>query len=319
MSKVESATQWMINLANDDSHGYDQRYRWGERGDYDCSSAVVSAWEYAGVPVKSNGASNTSNMYNVFIGCGFKDVTGSINLSNGSGLQRGDVLLNTGSHTAMYIGNGQEVEASINEHGGITGGTPGDQTGKEIHISAYRNHPWNKVLRYEEYGLGEVIFQKQMETLDIGFSFRLPTTEGRFKYLLYDVSKDQWSTLNEWTASNWISLGLNKGSYWVQCQLYDLQSNLIDTKTIGTDAGTNTVLTGTYAGWQGSDILIGCTTNNPNADLIMKVYNVKTGKWFTQFNGQWATFTPEANTNYIIQFEVHSKDGRLLDSKAAGI
>ena len=29
MSKIESATQWMINLANDDSHGYDQANRWG--------------------------------------------------------------------------------------------------------------------------------------------------------------------------------------------------------------------------------------------------------------------------------------------------
>ena len=54
MGKIETATQWMIDLANDDSHGYDQTHRWGP--DYDCSSAVISAWQYAGVPVKTKGA-----------------------------------------------------------------------------------------------------------------------------------------------------------------------------------------------------------------------------------------------------------------------
>ena len=34
MGKIETATQWMINLANDNTHGYDQTYRWGEKGDF---------------------------------------------------------------------------------------------------------------------------------------------------------------------------------------------------------------------------------------------------------------------------------------------
>ena len=146
MGKIEKATQWMINLANDPKHGYDQDNRWGP--DYDCSSAVISAWQAAGVPVKSKGASYTGNMKSVFISCGFKDVRSSINLSNGSGLKRGDVLLNTVTHTAMYIGNGQIVHASINENGTTTGGKIGDQTGKEICIRGYYNKNWDCVLRY---------------------------------------------------------------------------------------------------------------------------------------------------------------------------
>jgi len=152
MGKIENATQWMINLANDNSHGYDQTYRWGERGDYDCSSAVITAWQTAGVPVKSNGATYTGNMRSVFLNSGFSDVTSSIVLSNGSGLQRGDVLLNASSHTAMSIGSGQIVNASINENGGTTGGAAGDQTGKEICTRSYYNYPWDYVLRYNESG-----------------------------------------------------------------------------------------------------------------------------------------------------------------------
>lgn len=144
----EVATDYMKNLAADDSHGYDQTYRWGERGDYDCSSAVISAYQYAGVPVKANGATYTGNMKRVFLANGFQDVTRTVNLSTGAGLIAGDVLLNEVHHTAMYCGNGQEVEASINEMGGITDGQPGDQTGREFLIRPYRNYPWDCVLRY---------------------------------------------------------------------------------------------------------------------------------------------------------------------------
>ena len=148
MSKIEKAVQQMEALARDDSHGYDQTYRWGQRGDFDCSAAVIQACENAGIPVKSKGATYTGNMLAAFKKCGFVDVTSKVNRSTGAGLLRGDVLLNTSHHTAMYCGNGKEVEASINEKGTATGGKPGDQTGKEFLIRSYRNYPWTNVLRY---------------------------------------------------------------------------------------------------------------------------------------------------------------------------
>lgn len=160
MSKVEAAIAQMEAWAADNSHGYDQEYRWGERGDYDCSAAVIQAWELAGVPVKLNGATYTGNMRGVFLRCGFEDVTAGIDLTTGSGLERGDVLLNTINHTAMYCGAGKEVEASINENGGTTGGQPGDQTGREFLMRPYRNYPWDCVLRYTGAESGEPGYNK---------------------------------------------------------------------------------------------------------------------------------------------------------------
>ena len=140
---VESAVTWMINLANDNSHGYSQANRWGP--DYDCSSAVISAWKQAGVPLS---CTYTGNMRDDMLSKGFVDVTADVNLVSGSGMLRGDVLLNEVHHTAMYIGEGMEAEASISETGGITG-KAGDQTGREILIRSYRDYPWDCVLRYQ--------------------------------------------------------------------------------------------------------------------------------------------------------------------------
>ena len=163
MTKTEKAIRQMETWAKDDSHGYDQDYRWGEKGDYDCSSAVIQAWQNAGVPVKSGGATYTGDMKNVFLKNGFKDITASVNREAGTGLKRGDVLLNEAHHVAMYCGAGKEVEASINEKGTAHGGKPGDQTGKEFLIRSYRNYPWNCVLRYKESTSGSATVTSDVE------------------------------------------------------------------------------------------------------------------------------------------------------------
>lgn len=148
MGIISNAVEWAVGIASDSSHGYDQTSRWGP--DYDCSSLVISAWEQAGVPVKTKGATYTGNMKKAFLACGFKDITAQVNRGTGAGMQYGDVLLHEKNHTAMHIGGGKIVQASGNENGGITGGKTGDQTGGEIHVRSYYNYPWDCVLRLSE-------------------------------------------------------------------------------------------------------------------------------------------------------------------------
>ena len=145
--KVEKAVQWAIDIANDDTHGYDQNNRWGN--DYDCSSLIISAYEQADIKLKSNGATYTGNMKSVALNLGFKEITIS-DWNDTSQFKRGDIILNEVHHVCMYIGNGQIVQASINEKGSATGGQTGDQTGKEIYIRDYYiySHGWDCVLRY---------------------------------------------------------------------------------------------------------------------------------------------------------------------------
>lgn len=140
-SKAEKAVSWAISIANDNAHGYSQATRWGPS--FDCSSLVISAFKRVGIPLQST---YTGNMYSDFIANGFKDVTALVNRANGSGMKRGDVLLNHVAHTALYIGSGQIVHARSSEGTFDTV----DNSGNEIRTQSYWNYPWDCVLRLEE-------------------------------------------------------------------------------------------------------------------------------------------------------------------------
>lgn len=150
MEKIEKAVSFAENVANDNTHGYDQHDRLGRYGDYDCSGLVIMACENAGIHVKANGATYTGNMYSAFKKSGFTDVTKDVDTATGAGMMRGDVLLTPNKHTAFYCGAGKMVDARINEKGTTKGGKKGDQTGHEIEIHAYKNHPFKYVLRFKE-------------------------------------------------------------------------------------------------------------------------------------------------------------------------
>lgn len=147
MGIIDKAVQWALDTARNPAHGYDQRHRWGP--DYDCSSFLIQAWENAGVPVKTNGATYTGNMKKIFLSSGFSDITEAVDMMSGAGLKKGDIVLNEINHTAMvYDSSHRLVMASANEKGTVIGGISGDQTGGEIKTRSYYNYPWDCVLRY---------------------------------------------------------------------------------------------------------------------------------------------------------------------------
>lgn len=139
----EKAVAKAKEIALDNSHGYSQLQRQGP--DFDCSSLVCYCYASAGANI--NGATYTGNMRQCMTAAGWECISPAPSVDK---LQAGDILLNEIHHTAIYIGNGQLVEAFGDEFGGIgKGAKTGDQTGKEIRIAPYYRFSggWDCVLR----------------------------------------------------------------------------------------------------------------------------------------------------------------------------
>lgn len=139
MANIMKAVQFMVDTANDNTHGYDQTHRNGP--DYDCSSLVGTALHEAGFNVSPY--SWTGNLEAQLRACGFVDCKAP--------WLAGDVHLKTQHHVCMSISNSKIAQASINEKGTITGGKTGDQTDKEIWIRDYYEYSggWDVHLRYK--------------------------------------------------------------------------------------------------------------------------------------------------------------------------
>lgn len=139
MSKVDTYTDYMIAIANDNSHGYSQINR-GGNPDFDCSSLVGHALAKAGFNVNVN--STTRNLYEQLKRCGF--------ISCNRPFQKGDIHLAVGHHVCVSTDSEHIVHASIDEIGTTKGRKAGDQTGKEICIRKYYtpSYGWDYHLRY---------------------------------------------------------------------------------------------------------------------------------------------------------------------------
>lgn len=154
----------MEHLVDHDWHGYTQGWgRWGdgegacpvetligtcyvEQGDRDCSSAVISSYEAAGIGC--GGATYTGDMKSCMLSTGnFRAhrMSDGYNCDDGYIAQRGDCYLNEVYHTAMCLNDSPDTlaEFSCNEFGGITGGSVGDQTGYESARGGYYAFPWD--------------------------------------------------------------------------------------------------------------------------------------------------------------------------------
>ena len=144
MPSIAAAVAWAVNIANDDTHGYDQQYRTGP--DYDCSSFVAAALIAGGFNISPT--SYTGNLAQQLLAAGFASVPIS------AVRKPGDIFLvhhtsgDMRQHVLMCVDAANVVEATTNENGTTTGGQTGDQTGTEIYVHPYVGGSWDYHFTY---------------------------------------------------------------------------------------------------------------------------------------------------------------------------
>ena len=170
-SRVESAVQWAIEIANDPACGYSQGaenatpsrpYTGSREGpDYDCASLIYHAFNQAGFKIIDNWHRNPEYLsrYNGRQYSGDADtIWEDLSIDGGwvkyswaeiaDNLQRGDILCRPQFHVAIYIGDGLTVEArGVNNPTGLGRYETGDQGGEIDFYDAY-GRGWTEVYRY---------------------------------------------------------------------------------------------------------------------------------------------------------------------------
>lgn len=139
MGNINAVVDYMVGIANDDTHGYAQDNRY--EPDFDCSSLVAKALIKGGFNVSR--FSTTRNIPQQLLDLGWVVVNDKP--------KRGDIFCTRGKHVVLSVNENTIVHASINEKGTTTNGKPGDQTGKEICTRSFYtpSYGWEYHLRYK--------------------------------------------------------------------------------------------------------------------------------------------------------------------------
>lgn len=142
-------------LASNDWHGYSQPRRnqtdpyetvdFGDgkpvklQRDMDCSKLVILCYQSQGID--TGGATYTGDMYKLLDSGNFV----SIPLRD---MRRGDILNSTkNGHAALYLGDGELVEAHHGDYAGGKDGEAGDQDGTEIRVTDWYDDSWTACYR----------------------------------------------------------------------------------------------------------------------------------------------------------------------------
>lgn len=138
---AEKAASFMEQICADPDFGYSQPNRWsgynsiinndkkvaGAKGDFDCSSLVLSCYILAGLSIAASGY--TGNMKGILKGTGkFKVHTDSKYLSSDAYAKRGGIYLREGKHVVMALENGSKASVSSSGGQGEAILTEGNQT-----------------------------------------------------------------------------------------------------------------------------------------------------------------------------------------------
>ena len=139
--------------------GYNQARRWSffnretdsvvPRKEGDCSSVCAAIIRLGGYPIDLGYPSHTGVYSRNFVAAAMKAGFTAHRYTGLDGLRVGDFVVKPGAHVEFVASPGTMFSAWMDENGQAHGGSPGDQTGKEVRFTRAFNYPggWTTVVR----------------------------------------------------------------------------------------------------------------------------------------------------------------------------
>ena len=92
-------------------------------------------------------------------------------------------------------------------------------------------------------GINGICVQSGKIGIDIGVAYETKASNAKFKYSIYNLDKQQWSTLNDWTSSNWVTWYPENGNYWIYVEAMT-DKGITDDHCIGYTVNERTAIMG---------------------------------------------------------------------------
>lgn len=153
--------------------------------------------------------------------------------------------------------------------------------------------------------------------LDMGVGYKSNDSGLVFRWLIYDLARDKWTTIQEKSSGNWTSWTPQKaGDYWIHVEAYDSNNN-ITAYTMGYHfGGLKVELNGICTIEQDKQIDAGVayTTNDSKVQFRWQEYNLSTKKWraLSDWNsGNWCSWKPSRAGDYWLYVEAKTSDGQV--------
>ncbi len=222
MGRKEKFVRALVGYCRDDSHGYSQTNDRFGHPDFDCSGLMYQCGYDAGYDLPRSGTRYTGTILQHFRAAGWSAEPFDGNVWD---LEPGDIVLNVGNHVEACVEPGYFGGAHIDEHGNISGGQPGDQTGNEVSIcGAYvYSDGWDWVLTPPSDGAepepapshgirycvstdpeGEVWFDDMVGTTDTGGSNDTWAGELGYPVMFFAVQGKKYRCMTEDSFPEWL-------------------------------------------------------------------------------------------------------------------
>lgn len=161
-----------------------------------------------------------------------------------------------------------------------------------------------------------IVWIMREEDIAVGAAVNSATSNLEYRWQAYDIDKQSWHSITDWTGANWAEWRTGLGNYWLHIEVRNSSTHAsIGTRTICFRYVPGyTAMTGTFAGWTKQGVLLGISSNNAGAQYHMKIYDYNAKQWIKDYSGQWATWNPKPGS-YWTHYEVYTSDGRLADTR----
>ena len=154
------------------------------------------------------------------------------------------------------------------------------------------------------------------DRIDVGIAYDSDDSNLTFKWEAYNLDKQKWNLVADWTGSNWVSWYPKKGNYWMHVTADGVTKDY----TICFYAARNynykyITINGICSVNDKAAINLGVSYNSNDTSLVFRwqIYDLSTGSWstLTDWTGSnWVSWYPDSG-NYWVYVESRTSDGTV--------